>query len=363
VETLPVRYFGYNQVLILLMPFGVPLKGCFMSCSNGALTPATDPLVVAQQIDQLLVVGETLVASGILPAAIKSSQTAVAVMLMGRELGVPPMAAFSSIDIIDGKPAIKPALMLALAHRTGQLVDRKVTDDGQCATAVVIRAGMAPVVESFSMKDAERLNLASKYNWVQQPKNMRKWRALSAALRLAFADVLSGLYSPEELGAELGDEQSVVVEAVVTDPPMAGHVPVVHEVMPPAPDDSAASDPEPEPDGLPWMKTPEAAGYAEKLRSAFDFIGDIRFAVCLEAVLITSVDELSGVIQAEELLAVLRTEARRAPGEDLPVDPVPDGAEGSAMEPLPENLPQFDPPGGDELFPEEVAASTENLPD
>lgn len=145
----------------------------------------------------------TLHASGLLPKGANSPEKAMAIILLGRELNVSPWQAISTINVIDGKPTVSPQLMLALIEASGQSEDIQITDDGTTCTVVMKRKGRTPHSESFSMQDAASLALIGKYNWKQQPKNMRKWRAVAACARVVFPDVILGLYTPEEMGVEV----------------------------------------------------------------------------------------------------------------------------------------------------------------
>lgn len=59
----------------------------------------------------LLVKAETWIASGLLPSSIKKPEQAVVIALKGKELGLETMASFELIDVIMGKPALKPKLL------------------------------------------------------------------------------------------------------------------------------------------------------------------------------------------------------------------------------------------------------------
>ena len=59
---------------------------------------------------------EMLVKSGFLPASIKTKEQAVAIILTGQELGLPPMLALRKINVIQGVPTVAPELMLALCY-------------------------------------------------------------------------------------------------------------------------------------------------------------------------------------------------------------------------------------------------------
>jgi len=165
----------------------------------------------------------TLTASGLLPSTVSSPEKAVAIILAGRELGIAPWQALSTINVISGKPTISPQLMLALIERSGQLEQIAVTDDGTTCTVVLRRRGRAAHTETFSMTDASAMGLALKDNWKKQPKIMRRWRAVAAAARIVFPDVILGLYTPEEMGADVAVSDDG--EMSIITPPAAAPAP------------------------------------------------------------------------------------------------------------------------------------------
>jgi len=174
-----------------------------------------DALVVAQQVGQLKGLGETLVKSGLLPVGIKTPEAAVVIILKGRELGIPPMEALNSINVIQGKPTVAPQLMLALIYRSGQgniqIVERSETRS-------VVRAhriGQQPQEFVFTLEDARKLGLADKDNYKKQSTVMLQWRNVAAAARTVFPDVVAGLYTPEEMGAEVevNEDGSMTIQA------------------------------------------------------------------------------------------------------------------------------------------------------
>ena len=246
-----------------------------------ATSTTTDIMPIIEQMGGLMQLADTLIKSGMLPSSIKSKEAAVAIMLKGREIGCGPMEAFSSINVIQGKPTISPQLMVALSERSGALQDYTIkdTDDmtpqelkgcehsltknhGGTCMVTVTRRGRTPKAASYSMEDAKRNGLAGKDNWKKQPKIMRQWRAVSAAFRVVFADVLAGLYIPEEMGAEV-DEAGQIVDA-----PAEAPVPTVTNTdgwtTEPADDNEMSPPIDDEPDftldGPPsndWIKTAE----------------------------------------------------------------------------------------------------------
>ena len=171
-----------------------------------------------------------LLESGFLPKAIKTPAAAVAIILQGRELGIGPMTALNTINVISGKPTVSPQLMLALIQRTHELEGFSVTDDGEAAIVMMQRRGHAAHVERFGMAEAGRMQateyvnnqphripLAEKANWREQPETMRKWRAIAACARVVFPDAILGLYTPEEMGADVQVAEDGDME-IVTQP-------------------------------------------------------------------------------------------------------------------------------------------------
>ena len=157
-----------------------------------------------------------LVKSGFLPIAINTPEKAVAVMLAGRELGIGSMESCRSINIIQGKPTISPQLMLALANRTKELEDIEIKASDEKCVISIKRKGRSVHTNEFGVKEATELQLMGKDNYKKQKKTMFQWRALAANLRVTFPDVVLGLYTPEELGAEVRITETESMEVIET---------------------------------------------------------------------------------------------------------------------------------------------------
>lgn len=154
-----------------------------------------------------------LLKSKFLPAAFTTPEQVIAVMLKGQELNIPPMEALSSINVIQGKPTVSPQLMLALVRRTGELENFQIEKGASFVTVITKRRGQSPVSSTFGQTEANALNLSGKDNYKKQAHVMYQWRAIAANLRLTFPDVICGMYTPEEMGAEVivDDEQNMTV--------------------------------------------------------------------------------------------------------------------------------------------------------
>lgn len=198
---------------------------------------------------------DMLIKSQFLPSSVNTPEKAVAIMLKGRELGVPPMAALSGINVIQGKPTVSPQLMLSLINRTHELQRFQIVESTDKVCRVVIqRRGQPAHEETFTIQDAAALGLAGKDNYKRQPKVMLRWRCVAAAARLIFPDVLDGVYLPEELGAEVRvtEEGETYVEVEAAPAPAAPENVVEMkraggEVRPPE-DEQGGEEPPPSPD-------------------------------------------------------------------------------------------------------------------
>jgi len=148
--------------------------------------------------------GKMLVETGFLPEAIKTPQQAIAIMLKGRELGLPAMYALSNIVVIKGKPSANAELMLSLIYRDhgddAAMWDENATNE-KVATLLYKRRGWPEYRRyAFTIEDAARAGLTGNATWKQYPGAMLRARCISAVARMAFPDSIGGMYTPEELG-------------------------------------------------------------------------------------------------------------------------------------------------------------------
>lgn len=155
---------------------------------------------------------QSLVKTGFLPNAIKTPEQALAIILTGRELGIPAMAALNTINVIQGKPTVSPQLMLALIERSGQLEDVQIVSTDEGATVTMKRKGRTAHTETFGAVEAQRLGLLTKDNYRKQAAVMYRWRAVASCARVVFPDVILGLYTPDEMGATVNEDGEVIAE-------------------------------------------------------------------------------------------------------------------------------------------------------
>jgi hypothetical protein len=138
------------------------------------------------------------------PDSLRGRADAVlAVLMAGYELGVGPMMALQSINMIKGKPSLSPELMRALVTKAGHSVIVEATNE-----EASLRAHRrewpddAWVTFTWTMEDAKRAGLlkGTDSSWAKYPRAMLTARVTSEACRATFPDVIAGLsYGPDEL--------------------------------------------------------------------------------------------------------------------------------------------------------------------
>ena len=196
-----------------------------MSESSVALAVYREPISARMEY------AKALAASQLLPAAyVRQPQNVLVAMEAGAALGLPPIQALTSINVIKGKPAVSADLMAAVIRKAGHKL--RVESDDQHCTATVIRADDpdAPMSVTWDEAKARRAGLwGNRGPWSQYPAAMLRARAISEVARMAANDALMGVIYTEE---ELADSTPVAVSS---------------EQVPPSAQPQTQDVPEPEP--------------------------------------------------------------------------------------------------------------------
>jgi hypothetical protein len=185
-----------------------------------------------------------------------------AAILTGQEVGLEPMAALRSIDVIQGTPAMRAVALRALVQSAGHRVTLEEATDTRAIVSGCRRGEDREQRSVWTMDRAKALGLSGKDNWRKQPQAMLVARATAELCRLVAADVILGVpYAVEELEDGNG-EPTAATEAKqtrrtarratvapfdgpepVVEPPAAIEAPAVEEAAPAA---------EPDVDGSLW---------------------------------------------------------------------------------------------------------------
>lgn len=179
-----------------------------------------------------------LVTTSFVPATYQGKPAeAAAAIVTGLGLGLDPLAALRSMDIIQGTPAFRALTIRAIVQSHGHEI--WVEDSTQQRAIVKGRRKGSDKVETsvWDMDRARGLNLTNKPNWKNQPGTMLVARATADVGRLIAADALLGMaYSIEEL------EDGVTPEEVAP-PKTSGRRRVVSRKKSPALVEEAETDP------------------------------------------------------------------------------------------------------------------------
>lgn len=121
-------------------------------------------------------------------------------------LEIPRINALNEIHVVQGRPTASANLMAALVRRAGHKL--RVRGDNQTATASLVRSD-DPDFEyavTWTLARAKTAGLLGKDVWKQYPEAMLRSRAISEVIRQGASEVLMGVYTPEELGANVFED-------------------------------------------------------------------------------------------------------------------------------------------------------------
>ena len=148
-------------------------------------------------MDQLRVI--TTIANSIyqtrgtlIPKEIDSSQKAFAVMLAGHELGIPPMASFREIFIVNGRTVPSARVLMGLVLRGDpQAAFVWFERSEKRAHARLTRGNGMTVEVEYTIEDAQRAKLTNNPTWTTYPKDMLAYRCVSRLCRLGGPDLIT----------------------------------------------------------------------------------------------------------------------------------------------------------------------------
>lgn len=205
-------------------------------------------------------IAQSLVKTAFVPDSMRGkAEEATAAILTGQEIGLAPMAALRSIDIISGTPAMRAHALRGLVQSKGHEV---WVEDATATRAVVCgrRKGTEQVQKSvWTMDRAKGLKLDQRENWRKQPQAMLVARATAEVCRLIASDVILGIpYAIEELGDD-GPEPAAPKKRTAkraTPEPFDGPEPVVEPPTVQAVEAAPQTDVPPVEDDGQWPEPP-----------------------------------------------------------------------------------------------------------
>jgi hypothetical protein len=176
--------------------------------SSVALIPNPEP---ARPVDwdRELQGAKMLLKSGLLPTSIKAPETALFIILAGRDLGLSPVQSLRSINVIQGKVEVAADMQLGLFHRAGGKSQWVELTNEKAVLRLSAPWLIQPHTETFTLEDAKRAKLMGD-NWQKWPKAMCRSRAITAGLKSVGFDPTAGVYDYGEIG---GPEPTLTVES------------------------------------------------------------------------------------------------------------------------------------------------------
>jgi hypothetical protein len=140
-----------------------------------------------------------IAASGLVAGAVKQEQ-AIVLMLLGHDLGLSPTAAIRGIDLIQGRPTVKPQLMAALIVQAGHPRVRVIErTEKQCVLEFRHKDDNQVVTVSYTMEEANKAGLSGKDVWKKNPSDMLYNRCLGRGARQEYPEIFFNLYAPGEI--------------------------------------------------------------------------------------------------------------------------------------------------------------------
>ena len=104
----------------------------------------------------------------------KSSQEAMAIMLLCQAENLHPAVAMRDYHVIQGRPALKADAMLARFQQAGGAVEWEVYTDEEVSGVFSHPQGGSLRV-SWTLAKAKQIGIANKDNWRNYPRAWRSW--------------------------------------------------------------------------------------------------------------------------------------------------------------------------------------------
>lgn len=168
----------------------------------------SNALVLKSSFEDVEKVAGAMVKSGYFQDAKEVSQ-AIVKILAGAEMGIGAFQSMQSIYIIQGRPSMSANLMAAKVKSSRRYNYRIIRlDDTEC-DLLFFEDGKEAGHSVFTLKDAQK---AGTKNLDKYPRNMLFSRAMSNGVRWYCPDVLgaAAVYTPEELGANVAEDGTVI---------------------------------------------------------------------------------------------------------------------------------------------------------
>jgi hypothetical protein len=162
---------------------------------------------------ELVQMGDQLVRTGFLPDHIRNGVQFTAIVMAGRELGMAPMRALRSLQLVKGKVMEDAASQLSRFKLAGGRATFEVLDETRAVLKLTHPNGDTHT-ETWTLEDAKRAESGKGGMLAKFPKAMLRSRVITAGLKSLGWDGAVGNYDP----AELVDDDAAPARAVQAAP-------------------------------------------------------------------------------------------------------------------------------------------------
>lgn len=171
---------------------------------------------------EMVKMGEQLVKTRMMPEHVRDGASAALIMLTGRELGMQPMRALRSLQVVKGKVVESADSQLSRFKADGGRAEFKHLDEKKAVLWLKHPNGDEHT-ETWSVEDTQKAGLAGGMHG-KYPKAMNRSRVITAGLKSLGWEGGVGNYDPDEARAFTGaDEDSAPVTKAAK--PAAKYVP------------------------------------------------------------------------------------------------------------------------------------------
>jgi hypothetical protein len=164
-------------------------------------------------LDTAYRLAQNLAASNLIPQDLKGKPSDVLVILLyGQELGLAPMQAIQTIDVMKGRPQLRANLWVALTRKAGHKARVIEESETSCTFRIIRHDDPEPHIVTYTLDDAKKAGLLGNSNYTKNPKAMLYARAASTCCRRACPEVALGFSDEYELAED--EQQSPTLAQV-----------------------------------------------------------------------------------------------------------------------------------------------------
>lgn len=128
---------------------------------------------------------------------LKNNGEVFTLMMLGQADGIHPVTALRRYHIVNGKPSMKADAMLACFLEAGGKVEWIARTDRVVKATFTVKTEKATI--EWTMERANAAKITGKDVWKQYPCQMLTARVISEGIRLVMPQIVTGIYTPEEV--------------------------------------------------------------------------------------------------------------------------------------------------------------------